>query len=66
MTAVYWSGHTMDAILMSMPSMLYVLAISGAIHLINYYREAIKDYGLEGAPEQAIAHGLEAGAACAR
>ena len=64
MTAVYWSGHTMDAVLMSMPSMLYVLAISGSIHLINYYREAIKDYGLEGAPGQAIAMGWKPALLC--
>jgi predicted RND superfamily exporter protein len=64
MTTVYWSGHTMDAILMSMPSMLYVLAISGAIHLINYYKEALKDHGLEGAPGQAIALGWKPALLC--
>ena len=61
-TAVYWSGHTMDAVLMSMPSMLYVLAISGAIHLINYYRRG--DQGLMdswSAPDEAITPRLEAG-----
>lgn len=64
LSAVYWSGHTMDAVLMSMPSMLYVLAISGSIHLINYYREALKEYGLEGAPEQAIRLGWKPALLC--
>ena len=66
LAAVYWTGNTMDAVLMSMPSMLYVLAISGAIHLVNYYREAIKEHGLDGAPEAGDQPRLETGAACAR
>ena len=62
---VYWSGHTMDAVLMSMPSLLYVLAISGAIHLVSYYREGIKDHGkLEGAPEYAIRMGWKPALLC--
>jgi predicted RND superfamily exporter protein len=64
LAAVYWTGHTMDAVLMSMPSLLYVLAISGAIHLVNYYREAIKDYGLDGAPEEAIRLGWKPALLC--
>ncbi len=41
LAAVWWTGQTSDAVLMSMPSMVYVLAISGAVHLINYYREEV-------------------------
>ena len=64
LAAVYWTGNTMDAILMSMPSLLYVLAISGAVHLVNYYREAIKEHGLEGAADAAIAHGWKPALLC--
>ena len=64
LSAVYWSGHTMDAVLMSMPSLLYVLAISGSIHLVNYYREAIKHHGLVGAPSQAIRLGWKPALLC--
>jgi predicted RND superfamily exporter protein len=64
LAAVYWSGNTMDAVLMSMPSLLYVLAISGAVHMVNYYREAIKEHGLEGAPEAAIRHGWKPALLC--
>jgi predicted RND superfamily exporter protein len=53
---VYLSGSSMDAILMSMPAMIYVLAVSGAIHYINYYREAINDGGFEGAVYRARRH----------
>ncbi len=54
---VYWSGWTMDAVLMSMPSLVYVLGMSGAVHIVNYYRDACHETGLEGAPERALEHG---------
>ena len=54
---VFWTGHTTDAVMMAMPSLLYVLAISGAVHLVNYYRDAVHQGGLDGAPERALRHG---------
>ncbi|MCA9229746.1 MAG: MMPL family transporter [Planctomycetales bacterium] len=45
---------TVDAILMSMPAVVYVLGLSGAIHIVNYYRDARRDRGLEGAAESAV------------
>ncbi len=51
---VWLTGETLDAILMSMPSLVYVLAISGAVHLINYYRDAVRSGGLEGSAERAV------------
>ncbi|MBN2218633.1 MAG: MMPL family transporter, partial [Pirellulales bacterium] len=39
-----------------MPSLVYVLAMSGAIHIINYYHDSIHDNGLDGAPERALSH----------
>ena len=53
---VWFAGDTMDAILMSMPSLVYVLGLSGAVHIVNYYREACYENGSELAAEQAIAH----------
>ena len=53
---VWITGQTIDAITMSMPSLVYVLSISGAVHLINYYRDAIKEGGLYGAVERAVHH----------
>ncbi|NQU22180.1 MAG: MMPL family transporter [Candidatus Nealsonbacteria bacterium] len=49
---------TCDAILLSMPSLVYVLAISGSVHIINYYHDSVREYGLEGAPERALRQGL--------
>ncbi len=54
---VKFTGGTCDAILLSMPSLVYVLAMSGAIHIINYYHDAIREEGLAGAPGRALAHG---------
>ncbi|MDC0936415.1 MMPL family transporter [Pirellulales bacterium] len=43
-----------DAILMSMPAVVYVLGLSGAIHTVNYYRDARREHGLIGAAETAV------------
>ena len=51
---VYWCGSSVDAVLMSMPSLVYVLGLSGAVHIVNYYRDAISDVGLQRAPTEAI------------
>ena len=61
---VFWSGSipgmerlsSVDAVLMSMPALVYVLGLSGAVHIVNYYREAVDEGGVEGAAERAIGH----------
>jgi predicted RND superfamily exporter protein len=57
LSIVWWSGQSVDAILMSMPSLVYVLGLSGAVHIVNYYREASEKGGVAGAVERALAHG---------
>lgn len=57
LSIVWWTGASVDAVLMSMPALVYVLGLSGAIHIINYYREAVETNGLFGAPERALSHG---------
>jgi predicted RND superfamily exporter protein len=52
---VWYSGAKVDAILLTMPSLIYVLTVSGAIHIVNYYRDAVAEEGLAGAPARAIA-----------
>lgn len=56
MSIVWFSQTPMNAILMSMPALVYVAATSGAIHLANYYRDTVRDDGAVGAPERAIHH----------
>lgn len=58
------SGQNLDAILMSMPSLVYVLAISGAVHLVNYYREAIEIGGLYASAERAVKHAWKPALLC--
>lgn len=61
---VFWSGSipgmahlsSVDAVLMSMPALVYVLGLSGAVHIVNYYREAVAEGGVEGAAERALSH----------
>ena len=48
------SFGTCDAILLTMPALVYVLAMSGAIHMINYYHDAVREHGLDMAPERAV------------
>ena len=42
MAIVWWTSGRVDAILMSMPSLVYVLGLSGAIHVVNYYRDEVR------------------------
>jgi len=58
------SGQNLDAILMSMPSLVYVLAISGAVHFVNYYREAVQSGGLYAAAERAVQHAWKPAVLC--
>lgn len=49
-------GTPMNAILMTMPALVFVAAMSGAIHLSNYYRDAVANGGVFGAAGRAISH----------
>lgn len=53
---VWFGGYTMDAILMSMPSLVYVLGLSSAVHIVNYYRDACYENGPDLAVETAVKH----------
>jgi predicted RND superfamily exporter protein len=57
LSIVWWGGASVDAVLMTMPSLVYVLGLSGAVHIVNYYREAAQSDGLVGAADRALAHG---------
>jgi hypothetical protein len=41
---------------MTMPALVFVAAISGAIHLANYYRDAVESGGIAGAADRAVSH----------
>lgn len=61
---VGWTGKSADAVLMSMPALVYVLGISGAVHIINYYREAVDEHGELGAAERALSHAWKPAVLC--
>lgn len=58
MAMVRWTGGRVDAILMSMPSLVYVLGLSGAIHVVNYYRDEVRQSGEAGAAGRALRHAI--------
>ena len=54
---VNFTGASTDAIMLSMPPLVYVLTMSGAIHFINYYHDALEEEGgVHGAVERAVQH----------
>jgi predicted RND superfamily exporter protein len=56
---VWYSGYPVDAILLTMPSLVYVATTSGAIHLANYYRDQLAETGIrDGAAGRAVHHAL--------
>lgn len=56
-SAIHFTGGTMNLVLVLVPVLLYVLALSASVHLSNYYRDAVREGGLAGAPIRAIAAG---------
>ncbi len=57
LSIVWWGRSSFDAVLMSMPSLVYVLGLSGAVHIANYYRDTVDTDGFPGNPGKALAHG---------
>lgn len=56
--AVVWlTGGSTDAFLLAMPSLVFVLSVSGAVHLIKYYRDSAQHDGLQEAAVMAIVRG---------
>ncbi len=38
---VYYSGYQFSAVLIVLPTLVFMLTLSGAVHLINYYRDSL-------------------------
>ncbi|MCC7086437.1 MAG: MMPL family transporter [Pirellulales bacterium] len=54
---VWYTGSPVDAIVLTMPSLVYVATTSGAIHLSNYYRDEVAETGSRlGAAGRALRH----------
>lgn len=57
LSVLYYSGGTMNLLMTMLPPLIYVLTISAAIHLVNYYRDALAEVGVSAAPRRAVRHG---------
>ena len=54
---IAFTGQSVNAIVLTMPTLVYVATTSGAIHLANYYRDSIRaGTPADRAPGDAIAH----------
>jgi predicted RND superfamily exporter protein len=51
-------GVHLNATLFTMVPMVQTAAVSGAIHLCNYFRQAVREGGLDGAAERAVRHAV--------
>ena len=59
LSTVYLSGTNMDAVLMIMPPLVFILAVSGGVHLTNYLLDASQETSSrEGAVALAIRRGM--------
>ena len=47
---LYYSGSNMNLLMTMLPPLIYVLSISSAVHLANYYRDAVNKSGDRDAP----------------
>ena len=52
--SVHYLGFQMDAVLLPLPALIFVLTISGAIHLSHYFRDAAVENPIDKAPALAV------------
>ena len=57
LATLYYSGGNMNLVMTMLPPLVYVLSISAAVHLINYYRDARDEGDPDAAPMRALALG---------
>ncbi|MEX0819430.1 MAG: MMPL family transporter, partial [Pirellulaceae bacterium] len=51
---VYFTGTQMDSVLLMVPIVVFVLAVSAGVHIANYYRDEVAHRGFDGAPLRAV------------
>ncbi|MFO7904476.1 MAG: efflux RND transporter permease subunit [Planctomycetota bacterium] len=57
LSILYYSGGQMNLVMTMLPPLVFVLSVSAAIHLVNYYRDAVGEGGPGSAPLQALRDG---------
>ncbi len=58
MASLYYSGGQMNLTMVMLPTLIFVLGVSGAIHMVNYYRKAAAQGAGEASADVAIADGF--------
>ena len=56
---VYFLGVDLNAVLMVMAPLVFVLTISAGVHLVNYYRDEVRYRGLQGAAQRTLRVGWQ-------
>ncbi len=59
MAIIYYTGAHLSAVLIVAPALVYVLTVSGSVHLANYYRDAGQEHGWQGAGWRAFRLGWQ-------
>jgi predicted RND superfamily exporter protein len=62
LAAVYYTGTPMNAVLIVLPPLVFVLTVSAGIHLSNYYLDAVHEF-VDMTPAMAARRALKAGTA---
>ena len=57
LAALYYSGGQMNLTMVMLPTLIFVLGVSGAIHMVNYYRKAAAQGAGEASADVAISDG---------
>ena len=57
LAALYYSGGQMNLTMVMLPTLIFVLGVSGAIHMVNYYRKAAAQGAGEASADVAIRDG---------
>lgn len=55
LTILYWTGGKMNLTMVMLPTLTFILGVSGAVHVVNYYRKASTlGYGMRSADQALI------------
>ena len=56
--SLHFAGVTMDAVLITLPPLVFVLTVSAGVHLANYYFDELRHDNPEDAPRRAMKNGV--------
>jgi uncharacterized protein len=59
LAVLYYGGGKMNITMILLPTMCFILGISGCIHIVNYYRNALADGKGSCSADWAIRHGVK-------